>query len=326
MQFNTSNTMDKFQLRHLAVILTFICICHLPMKCYAQKCVVLSDEQALAALKDGTIHNYCPPGKVKLRGSTRLQCVVVDGDGETMPFYTNCSFPLRCKSCYRINNMQVDQVCTPTQQQTCKCIDSSMIMTEDRCSFPIATTTPHVILPTSQGNITTTQENLDINECLSDPCKHDGQCVDEVNGFMCRCAPGWEGLLCLDHIGCSSSPCGHNGTCIPVGDSYICNCSTGVFGVHCDQKATEMTTVYCYVTYAVIGVAGFLIAIVIVLTCIVCYCKKGNNKAGNSDRKPQYQYNNGNGLVLYKPIVRPAVTASAIPNHLDIQPVSASEL
>ena len=36
----------------------------------------------------------------------------------------------------------------------------------------------------------------DIDDCASHPCKNDGTCVDQVNGFNCSCAPGFNGKQC----------------------------------------------------------------------------------------------------------------------------------
>ena len=37
---------------------------------------------------------------------------------------------------------------------------------------------------------------LDINECISNPCLNGGNCTDQVNGFTCSCVPGFSGTRC----------------------------------------------------------------------------------------------------------------------------------
>ena len=41
---------------------------------------------------------------------------------------------------------------------------------------------------------------IDIDDCVGDPCQHDGTCVDQENGFTCRCLPGYAGKLCSETI------------------------------------------------------------------------------------------------------------------------------
>ena len=36
----------------------------------------------------------------------------------------------------------------------------------------------------------------DVDDCASHPCKNDGTCTDQVNGFNCSCAPGFNGAKC----------------------------------------------------------------------------------------------------------------------------------
>ena len=37
---------------------------------------------------------------------------------------------------------------------------------------------------------------IDINECFSNPCLNGGTCVDQVNGYVCSCQPGYIGTNC----------------------------------------------------------------------------------------------------------------------------------
>ena len=36
----------------------------------------------------------------------------------------------------------------------------------------------------------------DVDECASGPCHNGGTCVDQVNGYLCQCAPGYTDLQC----------------------------------------------------------------------------------------------------------------------------------
>ena len=70
-----------------------------------------------------------------------------------------------------------------------RCIDNCVENYTSHCSAPYST------IPTSVngGNC-----EVDVNECLSSPCQHDGNCsqIDELEGYACTCpdfAQGWEG-------------------------------------------------------------------------------------------------------------------------------------
>ena len=39
-------------------------------------------------------------------------------------------------------------------------------------------------------------KSTDIDECASGPCQNDGTCIDQVNGYLCQCAPGYTDLQC----------------------------------------------------------------------------------------------------------------------------------
>jgi hypothetical protein len=37
---------------------------------------------------------------------------------------------------------------------------------------------------------------VDIDDCASNPCQHNGVCSDLTNGFVCTCDDGFYGTLC----------------------------------------------------------------------------------------------------------------------------------
>lgn len=43
---------------------------------------------------------------------------------------------------------------------------------------------------------------IEVNECLSQPCRNGGSCIDELNSFSCRCPLGVTGILCASYHDC----------------------------------------------------------------------------------------------------------------------------
>lgn len=35
--------------------------------------------------------------------------------------------------------------------------------------------------------------SLNIDECLSNQCKHDAECIDQIANYTCKCKTGWTG-------------------------------------------------------------------------------------------------------------------------------------
>merc|ERR1712226_611584 len=74
--------------------------------------------------------------------------------------------------------------------------------------------------------------NLDIDKCDSSPCQNGGSCTDEINGYTCNCADGYDGFHCENDVDeCTTNPCQNGGTCVDLigstlfaGNGYVCNC------------------------------------------------------------------------------------------------------
>ena len=37
---------------------------------------------------------------------------------------------------------------------------------------------------------------IEVNECMSNPCLNGATCIDELNNFSCLCLPGYSGSNC----------------------------------------------------------------------------------------------------------------------------------
>lgn len=55
---------------------------------------------------------------------------------------------------------------------------------------------------------------LEIDECLSNPCLNRGVCEDLAGAYACTCAQGFAGDSCEINVNeCNSAPCLNGGTC-----------------------------------------------------------------------------------------------------------------
>ena len=41
---------------------------------------------------------------------------------------------------------------------------------------------------------------IDIDECASNPCQHDAECIQGIATFTCNCKPGYTGTNCETNI------------------------------------------------------------------------------------------------------------------------------
>lgn len=77
--------------------------------------------------------------------------------------------------------------------------------------------------------------DLDVDECLSHPCRNNGTCINLINDFECRCAPGYTGKDCsIDIDECASNPCFKGSTCINEIADFTCVCIPGMTGRLCE--------------------------------------------------------------------------------------------
>ncbi|XP_019639762.1 PREDICTED: fibropellin-1-like [Branchiostoma belcheri] len=76
----------------------------------------------------------------------------------------------------------------------------------------------------------------DFDECISsDPCQNQATCQDQINGFICQCAPGYAGTHCETEIDeCSSDPCQNDATCQDELNGFTCQCLPGYAGTLCE--------------------------------------------------------------------------------------------
>ncbi|KAM9316127.1 mucin-4-like [Gastrophryne carolinensis] len=75
--------------------------------------------------------------------------------------------------------------------------------------------------------------NVDIDECLSNPCRNGATCNDLINSFTCQCAAGFTGRFCemdVDECKNGQSRCSSNAICTNKPGSYTCNCKAGYYG------------------------------------------------------------------------------------------------
>nr|CAH0106056.1 unnamed protein product [Daphnia galeata] len=86
---------------------------------------------------------------------------------------------------------------------------------------------------------------VNIDDCLSNPCRNNGTCTNGINGFQCTCTgSGFDGIDCSDEINeCEpSSPCHNSATCVDGVGIYTCLFPAGYEGRDCQTDVYESIT------------------------------------------------------------------------------------
>lgn len=62
---------------------------------------------------------------------------------------------------------------------------------------------------------------MEINECLSNPCLNRGVCDDLTGGYTCNCVVGFSGDRCEVNVDeCYSAPCLNGGSCLDAVNNF----------------------------------------------------------------------------------------------------------
>ena len=111
----------------------------------------------------------------------------------------------------------------------------------------------------------------DEDDCDASPCLNGGTCEDQVAGYICLCADGYEGDNCDDNTDdCAGTPCLNGGTCNDDVNRYECTCESGYTGPSCEigmfsalqRHVPEVTQVPRFFLYPYYSAAYLLVLIV----------------------------------------------------------------
>ncbi|CAL1264254.1 unnamed protein product [Larinioides sclopetarius] len=79
------------------------------------------------------------------------------------------------------------------------------------------------------------ENGICVDNCEPDPCKNDGTCEKDGDGFKCLCKGNWIGRRCEEN-NCEPNPCRNDGTCEKDADVFKCTCYGNWMGTTCEKK------------------------------------------------------------------------------------------
>lgn len=87
---------------------------------------------------------------------------------------------------------------------------------------------------------------INIDDCIPDPCANKSICIDGIATYTCLCGPGYNGKNCSNLIPnqCEPNPCENGGTCSLDNDreNYVCKCPAPFVGQNCSINSTLLSS------------------------------------------------------------------------------------
>ncbi|KAL9692813.1 hypothetical protein quinque_000108, partial [Culex quinquefasciatus] len=144
--------------------------------------------------------------------------------------------------------------------------DSPPCANDGGCTMPMTNETVTMVTPCSgrgkcessgamgsscvcQAGFTGTFCQHNVNECISNPCKNSGICIDGDADYTCECTPGWTGRTCSERaVQCQPGQCLNGGTCIvsPISGISQCRCTLGWGGPFCNEPVDQCQGQPCH--------------------------------------------------------------------------------
>ncbi|XP_013870854.1 protein jagged-2b [Austrofundulus limnaeus] len=167
-------------------------------------------------------------------------------------FYCACPEGYEGKTCERLKE--------PCQTSPCQVIDSCTVAVASNDSAVVQHIPSNVCGPRGRcssqpsGNFTCTCDpgfsgaycHENINDCVSNPCRNGGTCIDRVNAFQCFCPDGWEGQLCQLNVNeCRHNPCKNGGRCLDLVNDFYCQCADNWKGKTCHSRESQCDETTC---------------------------------------------------------------------------------